>query len=281
MADSDEFSKEGFFSMIEKAFKPQFFLLTLCFALFIDSALVYFCGVGFKDAGGGANSLSMSLGIKITLAFLAFSGLVSMILPFVHGLAVQMYLATLYPVWGKFELFVDKALGFDKQQVVPKRRENDCVRPWELRHEAHATQSEFLLGLYDDYRRQEQRDETNQRKTQFYAFCALFFTGLNYWVPGNMGDHTVTHWIEAYCLTSAPIWIALVTFASLMFVPFHIDNFDSKWVYCPPLHRRLEAKAQEEREKERKWREEIEQDVARMQRDRERARQMSAEEPTR
>ncbi|AOJ08426.1 hypothetical protein [Burkholderia mayonis] len=264
MAESSEFSKESFLSMIEKAVKPQFFLLTISFVLFVDAALAYFCGAGLLDVEAVKNSITASLAIKISLAFLGFSGLVSMVLPFAESLSIQLYYATLYRAWGAFEDLLNSVLGLDRQPFIRKQRENNCVRPSELLREAHETQSDFLLKLYNDYDRRDQRAKVDQRKMQSYAFCALFFTASNYLLPPSVSDHALTHWISAYCASSAPIWTALIVFAMLVFMPLHFDEWDSKWIYCPPLHRKLEAESEAARRKERQFQEEVERNVAQM-----------------
>lgn len=269
MAESDEFSKDGFFSMIEKAVQPQFFFLILSFALFIDSTLVYFCGNGFRDVEASGNPLGVSLGVKITLAFLGFSGMVSIILPFVEGLSRQVYVLTFLRAWQAFEHLMDQVIGLDSQESRRSIREHKRVRPGEVREEAHETQSEFLYARYDEFRRRDERAEAKQRKTEFYAFCVLSLTCLNYWLPGSACDHTMTHWITNACASSTPIWFTLLFFWAMTFLPLHRDDWDSRWVYCPPLYRKLEAKEKEERERERKIQEEIDRNIAEARYDRE------------
>jgi hypothetical protein len=86
MNESDEWSRENFFSMIEKAVKPQFFLLTASFLLCVDSALVLSGGAGIRDYIATNGGMSLAIGIKCTLIFICFSGAVSLAFPILEGL---------------------------------------------------------------------------------------------------------------------------------------------------------------------------------------------------
>lgn len=262
MAESDEFSRENFFSMIEKAFKPQIFLLAVGFGLFMDSTLVYFCGGGIRDVETGGNALSVSLAIKVTLAFIAFSGVVSMAMPFVDGTARQIYLEVLFKIQSALHNLKVLFWGSEDEPRPPRQREHNCVRPGELKLEAHETHSDFLMGVYSEYRRPRKHAESQGRKTAFYAFCALVFMAFNYWLPGASGELTVTRWFAPEFMTAWQIWFGFTVFAVLAFAPLHVDDWGKQWIYCPPLYRKLEAKDEEEREKERKWRTELERNVA-------------------
>ncbi|MDM8359660.1 hypothetical protein [Pandoraea communis] len=272
MTEADEFSKEGFFSMIEKAVKPQFFLLTLSFALFVDSCLVYFSSMGFKDIVAGASPINAAIAIKIMLIFLAFSGLVSMILPFAQALFIFLYIVTIYRALEAFGRWFDAAIGANNQHSSLTPRETDCVRPGELREAAHLERSDFMLKLYDAFHRREDRKKIDQRKSQFYAFCALFFTALNYWLPGAASDHTVTTWVDLYCSSNTPVVSALLLFAALVLAPLYINGAEERWVYCPPLHLKLEAIDKAQRLKDQEFREEVEREIAKAKWEREHGR---------
>ncbi|MFP6558118.1 hypothetical protein WJ542_07285 [Paraburkholderia sp. B3] len=75
------FSREQFLSLLEKATKPQFFLLSASFLLFADAALSYFSGFGVRDAIGGSDVFGAALALKILLIFIAFSGVANLVIP--------------------------------------------------------------------------------------------------------------------------------------------------------------------------------------------------------
>lgn len=157
MSGSVELSKEELFSLVEKAVKPQFFLLIFSFVLLFDASPVRFHHVGLFELGT-SNLSTSTVGITLILTFLAFSGLASMILPFLYIASIQLYIATVY----SFCLWLKQKIEPDNEPIHytgPKRRERDRVRPWELREEAHKTQYDFLIQLYNTYdttRKQEQ-----------------------------------------------------------------------------------------------------------------------------
>lgn len=82
--------------MLEKAVKPQFFLLVSSSLIFTNSVLAYFSGESIRDiltCNGGLNAL---LAIKIVLIFVVFSGLVSLMLPSLMVIVVVFYIEVQY-----------------------------------------------------------------------------------------------------------------------------------------------------------------------------------------
>jgi hypothetical protein len=152
---------------------------------------------------------------------------------------------------------VDKHLFPESSKPRWKPRRNDHVRPYELLAEANATQSGFLLGLYKDHVSAEGRSKAARRKIEYYAFCALIFTALNYWLPSVDSQHTITSWVDSYFASTYPTWTMLLICGSIVFGPMHVDNWDPGWVYHPPLHNRLEKLDAEERERARKFEQQI------------------------
>lgn len=256
MTESDEFSRESFFSMVEKAVNPQFFLLTTSFVLFVDWALVYFCGFGARDVAGGSPPVSIALAMKITLAFLAFSGLTSLVVPFAMVPVMLLYIEVQYR--GSALIYeLNRRLFGSNEPWVAKLREYNHVRPNELELEAHETQSDFLIRLYESDSRREARERAQTRKTQLYALCALVFMLLNYWITGAAVCHTVTCWTVDYFGSNVPIWLGFTLFAILAFGPLHTNDWDRRWIFHPPLYRKLEHEDEERRKRQQEWKEAV------------------------
>ncbi|MFP6558119.1 hypothetical protein WJ542_07290 [Paraburkholderia sp. B3] len=146
-------------------------------------------------------------------------------------------------------------MEIEDRPFYPKGREDKYVRPSELLDAAHEEESEFLMDRYKEYQKEEDRGSAHRAEIQTYAFYVLFYLIFNFWLPGNNSNHTITHWIEDYSGTSQLIWIALLGLAWL--VLFLVPQYESgRRVYCPPLHRKLEAEEKKRREEqqEREWR---------------------------
>lgn len=264
MSASEDLSKEKFFSMLEKSVKPQFFLLVASFVVFFDSMMVYFSGIGLIGLQAEGSGLSLALGLKLLIGFTIFSGLVSLVFPFLFGIVRPLYLGIVMPISDAVDSWVTRWIGADKDHVpyVHLRRVRDCVRPWDLRQEAHETKSDFLLKLYEDYARHHRSEEVEHYTIQYYAFCALIFTALNFWLPGGAKEVTLTGWIETFFSSTTLVWIALSVFFGMMAAPFHVDRSERKWIYHPPLYHRLEAEDEKEAYKRRILDAEIERNIA-------------------
>ncbi|NWD66965.1 hypothetical protein HX870_05045 [Pseudomonas gingeri] len=255
MSGSVELSKEELFSLVEKAVKPQFFLLIFSFVLLFDASLVRFHHVGLFELGT-SNLSTSTVGITLILTFLAFSGLASMILPFLYIASIQLYIATIY----SFCLWLKQKIEPDNEPIHytgPKRRERDRVRPWELREEAHKTQSDFLIQLYNTYDTTRKQEQINQRRVDFFAFCTLCFLVLNCCLPSSPQAQTLAQMSITYFSTTTHIWLSLSVFAVIAFHSLHDDTYEKRWIYCPPLHNALEDKDEEKRKQERQFQEEI------------------------
>jgi hypothetical protein len=139
-----------------------------------------------------------------------------------------------------------------KEVLGPNNQERWCqrVRQGEMRDEAHEMQSEFFYARYDQFRGREERAEAKQRRTEVYAFCVRSLLCRNYWLPGPATDHTVTRRITNVCASITPVWLPPLFFCVITFLPLHRNEGDNKWIYCPPLYRKLEAKEKEEQEQE-------------------------------
>jgi len=136
---------------------------------------------------------------------------------------------------------------------IPRQREHNHVRPGELQLEAHETQSDFLIRLYEFNSRHEDRGRLQTRKTQLYALCALVFLLLNYWITGAGVCHSATCWAVDHFGSNLPVWLGFALFAMLVFGPLHTDDWERRWIFHPPLYRKLEQKDEEWRKKEREW----------------------------
>jgi hypothetical protein len=99
-----------------------------------------------------------------------------------------------------------------------------------------------LLGIYKDYAVQDRRDISERRKIEYYAFCALLFTIVNYCLPGTDSQHTITGWVESYFVSSCAVWLMVLLCSAIVFGPLHTSSWDPGWIYYPPLHEKLEKK---------------------------------------
>lgn len=240
MAATEHLSKEQFLSMLEKSMKSSFFLLIISFFMFFDSMMAFFYGIGIEKLKSPGYPVNLELGVSVLIGFIAFSGLVSLFLPFLYSALAQAYKQYVPYHCDSFNEWFLKAVGIEPD-TRPRRRSKDEVSEWELRREAHETQSEFLLKLYDEHATQKQRKSREHHTSQFYAFCALFFLSLNYWLPGEHQADTVSAWVERYCSSSLPIWGAMFLLLLLTVIPFHHSRGTRPGIYHPPLYRRLEA----------------------------------------
>jgi hypothetical protein len=263
MSASEDLAKDKFLSLLENAGKVKFFLLVASFFFLFDSVMVYFKGVGIVGMQDKDFKLELFLGIKLLIIFVCFSGLLSLIFPTVYFLTIQVY--ELFVDWlGAVASSLAKAVG--QRRVDPpfvrQFRLRDCVRPSELRREAHNTQSEFLLSEYRAFSRAQETGASEVRTVQFYAFCALLLAVFNMGVSGDGQAITVIGWIEMHW-SFAPVLIGLGTLSVLMLAPVHVEIMSNKWIYCPPLHDRLEQEDNDRYEQQQKFEKELELDVAR------------------
>ena len=262
MADSNEFSRESFFSMVEKAVNPQFFLLMTSFALFADWALAYFWGFGARDIASGASAFTVALAVKLTLAFLAFSGLTSLVLPQVMIPLLLLYIDVSSWVQRATYHLKERWFGPD-ESPLPRQRPHNHVIVSELELEAHETQSDFLIRLCERDRQREERMDAQARKTQAYAFAALVFLLLNYWSTGTEACHTATCWSADHFGSSVPVWLAICLFACTVLPRLH-KQWEPRWIFHPPLYRKLRKKEEEQRRQEREWEQENARHIAEM-----------------
>lgn len=262
MADSNEFSRESFFSMVEKAVNPQFFLLMTSFALFADWALAYFGGFGARDIASGASAFNVALAVKLTLAFLAFSGLTSLVLPQVMIPLLLLYIDVSSLVQRAIYHLTERWFGPDAPPPL-KQRPLNYVTARELEIEAHETQSDFLIRLCERDSQREERKDAQARKTQAYAFAALVFLLLNYWSTGTEACHTATCWSADHFGSSVPVWLAFCLFVWIVLARLHRE-WEPRWIFHPPLYRKLEKKEEEQRRQERQWEEENARHIAEM-----------------
>lgn len=262
MADSDDFSREKFFSMVEKAVNPQFFLLMTSFALFADWVLAYFWGFGARDIASGASAFTVALAVKLTLAFLAFSGLTSLVLPQVMILLLLLYIDGSSWVQRTIRYLTERWFG-PNEPSFPKQRPLHYVSARELELEAHETQSDFLIRLCERDSQREERKDAEARKTQTYAFAALVFLLLNYWSTGTEACHTATCWSADRFGSSVFVWWAISLFVWIVLAPLH-KEWKPRWIFHPPLYRKLRKQEDEERRQEREWNEENARRIAEM-----------------
>lgn len=263
MSASEDLAKDKFLSLLENAGKVKFFLLVASFFFLFDTVMVYFTGVGIVGMQDKDFKLELFLGIKLLITFVCFSGLLSLIFPTLYFVTIQVY-----------GFFVDwlRAVASSLAKAIGQRRDDppfvrqfrlpDCVRPSELRREAHNTQSEFLLGEYRDFSRVQETGASELRTVQFYAFCALLLAVFNMGVSGDGQAITVIGWIEMQW-SFDPVLIGLATFFVLMVGPLHVEIMSDKWIYCPSLHDRLQKEDSDRYEQEQKFKKEIELDVSR------------------
>ncbi|MGG1944690.1 hypothetical protein AB1286_07765 [Trinickia sp. NRRL B-1857] len=253
MATASSLSLDKFLSMLEKAVRPQFFLLAASFLFFSDSMLAYFSGASIKDIIIEGGKFDISLALEVALIFVAFSGLVSLILPTLKVTVVLIYIEMQYQTWKITSHIKRDWIGIDEPPFKFHRREHNRVRPAELLDEAHEKESKFLMDRYEQYERDERESEIALREMQAYSFCSLTFILLNYLLPENHSNHTLTNWVVNYCGTSSPVWMTIGVLGWLVVLPVHQDDFSKKWIYCPPLYKKLEAAEEERRKIEQEW----------------------------
>ncbi|MDR6388429.1 hypothetical protein [Paraburkholderia phenoliruptrix] len=244
---------DKFLSMLEKAVRAQFFLLATSFLFFLDSVATYFSGVGIRDIVQGGGRFDMSLALEVALIFVAFSGLISLVLPTLMVTVILFYIDIQYGAWKIYYNAKRNWLGIKDAPFNRQRGQHNCVRPTELLREAHAKESKFLIDRYEEYERSEQESRAAQREIQVYAFCALIFLAFNSFLPGSYSNHTITNWVVSYCGASFPVWIAIGIFCWLVVLPVHQDDTNKRWLYCPPLYEKLEAEEEQRRKAEQEW----------------------------
>lgn len=131
------------------------------------------------------------------------------------------------------------------------------MRPHQLLDDAHEKESKFLLDIYKEYEERKQESEAAIREIQTYSFLALIFATTNFWLPGSASGHTLTRWICDFCDGSSVTWCAIAGLFWMVVTPTHKDEVGEKWIYCPPLYRKLEAEDEAHRKKEQDRRAEV------------------------
>lgn len=257
MAVADDVSREKFFSMLEKAVRPQFFMLITSFLIFADCALVHFAGFGIRDVEKSAGGFNVSLALTLLLIFVAFSGFASMALPSVMVPALMFYIDVKYQVWLLFYKFKRHWFGSEAPPVRARQRAHNRVTLKEILDAAHEGENTFLMDLYKEYDATRRRADADLRELQKYAFCALVSLIFNYWLLGVNSDHAITHWVVEYYASSLPVWMAIGFLLWLVLLPVHHYDSEGQWIYCPPLYQKLEAEEDMRRKEEAEWRRKI------------------------
>jgi hypothetical protein len=127
----------------------------------------YFSGVGIKDVLGDVGRFDISIALEVALIFVAFSGLISLVLPTLMVKVVLVYIDLQYCVWKSFYNIKKNWLGIKDAPFKRQRRQHNCVRPTELLHEAHERQSKFLMDRCEEYACGEQERRAAQREMQY------------------------------------------------------------------------------------------------------------------
>lgn len=246
MSASEDLAKDKFFSMLESASKVKFFLLIASFLLLFDSMMVHFSSAGIVGIQKVELKTDFALGIKLLVAFVCFSGLISLVFTLLYPLTVSVY-ETAIEILKNLEAKLVRGLVSSRPEQFQVRwtRRTDCVRPWEIREEAHETQSEFLIGIYDRYQQERAAQDAELYRIQLYAFSALVLASLNFYWSGIGDAISIVGWVEEQW-SSTPVWLGLSVFFVLMVAPLHRNASDSEWIYCPILHRRLEKESKDE-----------------------------------
>lgn len=217
--------------------------------------MVRFSGLGLRDIESSAKGFNVPLVLKLTLIFVGFSGLASLVIPSVMVPTLQFYIDVKYQIWLLFYNAKKYWFGSERSQPIQRRqRPHNRVTPKEILDAAHEEENAFLMDLYKDYNRARSQSDADLREVQRYAFCAVVFLICNYWFLGSNRDHAITYWIADYCASSSPVWIAIALLLWLVVLPVHQNDFGTQWIYCPPLYRKLEAEEGVQRKEEVEWR---------------------------
>lgn len=231
----------GLFSTLQAATEVNFFLLSTTFALLVDNALLALKQPGLIELAKNKEALSASNAtFQIILIFIAFSFLTSLVLPIAAAIIDEIYIHTAGSWITSFGLFIDRKLGLERS--LP-HREHNCVRPWELKEEAHRTQEKYYLDLYKEYETKWLSQRENMIRFAFHSFCCLAMLLANFYM-GHLGMKTVTNVTAGYVESTQPIWTAIAILLSMMFWRFYSNN-DPQWIYCPNLYDKLNKSRKE------------------------------------
>lgn len=225
----------GIFGTLQAATDQKQFLLCASFALLIDNVLAFFQQPTLMDMATDKSALASSnLTIQVVLIFVAYSFLISLVLPIAAMIHYQIYLLTLDGWVSRIERYWDKELHRAQDKALPNK---DYVRPWDLRTEAHLTMEKYYLDLYKNYEQEWESAEDSRFRFAYYAFSCMVMLGINfYW--GDEFHRTASFAIARFFESNAPIWCALCSLF-VMSVWRLYQPADAGWVYCPNLYMKI------------------------------------------
>jgi len=225
----------GIFSTLQAATDQKQFLLCASFALLIDNVLAFFHQPTLMDIARDKSMLVESnITVQVILIFVAYSFLVSLVLPLAAMIYDQIYILTVGSWVSSIDRYLDRKLGREPKTVFKKP---DYVRPWELREEAHQSMEKYYLDLYKSYEQEWRADRENMIRFALYSFSCLVMLGVNF-LLGDDGRHTAAFVVANYFESNAPIWCSLAGLAVMNVWRFYAPS-DPDWIYCPNLYKKI------------------------------------------
>jgi len=238
MAEGPESAAKGLsiFSALESATEVSFFLLTMTFALLVDSTLVHFHHSGLLDLVRHPELIHFALGLELILIFVGFSFLTSVIFPIVAIPVDALVMEIVLRCSHLLSYRTDDGIGKKMHQF---RRRHNCVTPYELYTEAHELKDSYLLGLSEKYEVKEARQRKLMFKNAFYGFYALTMVIVNFTWAGTPEHPSMLEEVTLYFGSPIPIWIATAGLLVITYSRFWKSS-EKEWVFCPTLYRTLE-----------------------------------------
>lgn len=257
MAVAGGFLMDRFLSMLERAIKPQLFLLAVSFVFFLDWTMLHLSGVGIKAAIEGVGAFSLSLALQVALIYVMFSGLTSFVIPLLLSPIFVIYIA-ITSKWDDIKHYVAERF-FEVTGEGPYHRDQEgYVTAYRLQEEAFREENKFLMERYLEHKETVEMDKSQRKEMQVASLYAFVFVLLNFMFSGEQSKNTISSWISDYFDSNTPIWSALAIFGFIVLYHVKIDLMRDADVYYPPLYDKLkkeeEARLAAQCELERKMR---------------------------
>ena len=228
----------GIFSTLQAATEVKFFLLSASFVLMVDNTFLFLKQPGlFELATNKTLFESTNFALIVTLIFVVFSFLTSLILPVLAFIFDWILIQIVGRSFWSIDAYLDKKFGID---YVPKNREVDRVTPRELKIAAHTTKEKYLLDLYKDYETEWWKEGKNTFQFVLYAFYSLVMLCINFYM-GYMSQLSVSYILTNFFGTTGPIWIAIILLIAAISLRL-FKKREQEWIYCPSLYEELQTK---------------------------------------
>jgi len=217
-------------TIIEKVSEVRWTLQLAQAVLFADLALLWKTGHGILEWSASTDQLLGNSGILV-VSLIVFGVFASIVLPVVgmlfRTLAWQLIINLPIPQWLQTERDYTRKFG--------------SVRPIELLNLALKENSAFLFGIYKEHSQKQTKEQVAQLEAGNLIFAVLVLATANMaanWL-GLSGISLIAELCSALGEQANLVLAvaAFMTFIALKWTWF--SDWDSGWIYYPPLAKRL------------------------------------------